>query len=456
MLLGLLAVARPNIIAAELSGAPSLAISQLRITSSNGQFITLYNSTDATVDLGKYQLQYFNSYDMAKVTSSRLIALSGTLPPHGYYVINDGLLTMCYKQIVESVSLGLSSTAGMIELLAFNQASLGSPVTRTLQDYVAWSKTAATGAQTMPSSTGSFLRREPRDSNNNPLITSPGSGSWNLAQQDINDPCKITSSPGAVSFAAGSGQLLPPTEPPVEIWTSGENVSDTTPAANKGLMSLQITELLPNPDGTGNDASDEYIELYNPNAAVFDLSGYKLETGITSARSYTFPAGTSIPGLTWLALYSESTGLSLSNTASEARFLDASDKIIVKTEAYANAKDGQAWSLANGKWYWSTASTPNASNIIKEPLVTKKSKAAVSKTSSRSASVKAKGATQPKPKTSPAFINEEPSTTPVRIRTLALVAGLALLYGAYEYRTDLANRFRRIRNYVGNRGRNRP
>ena len=32
---------------------------------------------------------------------------------------------------------------------------------------------------------------------------------------------------------------------------------------------------------------------------------------------------------------------------------------------------------------------------------------------------------------------------------LALVAGLALLYGAYEYRADLANRIYRFREHFG-------
>ncbi|HXR50109.1 MAG TPA: hypothetical protein VN778_03740, partial [Verrucomicrobiae bacterium] len=60
---------------ADSTNAPSLVISQFKITSSNGQFFTLYNATSATLDMSKYQLEYFNSVDLTKATSSKLIAL---------------------------------------------------------------------------------------------------------------------------------------------------------------------------------------------------------------------------------------------------------------------------------------------------------------------------------------------------------------------------------------------
>src|SRR5689334_6011866 len=135
---------------AEAASAPSLVISQAKITSSNGQFITLYNTTDTTLDMGKYQLEYFNNYDLNKATSNKLIALSGTVPPHGYYMVNDDSLLLCYQLTVDSVSLDFSSTAGMVEVLAFNQNGPGGSVTPSLEDYVGWSKAAASGAQTLP------------------------------------------------------------------------------------------------------------------------------------------------------------------------------------------------------------------------------------------------------------------------------------------------------------------
>src|SRR5579862_6671478 len=144
--------------------APQLVVSQLKITSSNGQFITLYNTSASALDMSKYQLEYFNNYDLNKATSSKLISLSGIVPPHGYFMVNDDSLLLCYRLSVDSISLGLSSTAGLVEVLAFNQTSPGGSVSPDLQDYVGWSKSPVAGAQTLPANTSAFLQRQPIDS----------------------------------------------------------------------------------------------------------------------------------------------------------------------------------------------------------------------------------------------------------------------------------------------------
>jgi hypothetical protein len=456
-LLGSPLIGNKVIVAADTASAPSLVISQLKITSSNGQFITLYNTTNTAVDMSKYQLQYFNSYDLGKATSSKLIALSGLLPPHGYYMVNDSALLLCYQLTINSVSLGLSSTAGMVELLAFSQSTPGGSVTPILQDYVAWSKTAATGAQTLPVNLNAFLLRQPVDSQNRPSISSPGSGSWQIVQPDAANACNLVTATGS-AVASGQSQLLPATEPPATIVSlvaeEASVTSSTTavlPAVDIGLMAPQITELLPNPDGTGNDTTDEFIELYNPNSVSFDLTGFSLQTGLTSYRIYNFPANTLLPAKSFTVFNSEATSLSLSNTGSQAKLLDPFGNTISTSDIYANAKDGQTWALANGKWYWTTTVTSGAANVIKQP-VSKKTKAAAAKSTKKTkAGVKgAKTTKAAKPTTlASSYTEEEPPTTPIHAWTLALVAGGALLYGAYEYRADLANRMRQLRSQLG-------
>ncbi len=456
LLLVALTLPPPGIVMADTVGGPSLIISQLKITSSNGQFVTLYNATDSTLDMSRYQLEYFNNYDLGKATSSRLIGLSGNLPPHSYYMINDASLLLCYRLAVNSVSLGFSSTAGLVEVLAFGQAGPGSAVTPVLQDYVGWSKTAAAGAQTLPASTAAFLQRQPVDTRNNPDVGSPGIGSWWAIQPDPSDACGLVSATGAATpVQTGLSQLLPAVEPPVTILdtgASGDAPAPTTalPAADIGLMAPELTEILPNPAGTGNDASDEFIELYNPNSTAFDLSGFSLQTGLTSNHSYVFPAGSSLPPQAFVAFYSATTGLSLSNSGGQAKLLDPFGNSISATDVYGTAKDGQAWARANGHWSWTLRSTPNAANIISAPPPTAK------KTASKAVSAKnTKTAAAGKSKASKTTVNgdggsqDKPATTPIHVGTLALVAAAALLYGAYEYRTDLANRLHRLRRHFG-------
>lgn len=449
----------------ETVDGPSLTISQLKITSSNGQFITLYNSTDSVLDMSKYQLEYFNHYDLSKATSSKLISLSGTVPPHGYFMVNDSVLLMCYQLTVDSMSLGLSSTAGLVEVLAFNQSLPGSPATPVLQDYVGWSKTAAAGAQTLPTGANAFLQRRPLDAKNNPAVTIPGGGNWQTVQPDSGNPCTLVSTTVTPAIVpTGLGQLLPSTEPPATILTvaaeSGTGASQASlPAADIGLMAPQISELLANPVGTGNDDTDEFIELYNANTTAFDLSGFSLQVGTTSLHTYVFPAGSSLPARSFHAFHSAVTGLSLSNSGGQAKLLDPFGNSISAAEPYGTAKDGQAWALAKGKWYWTTKITPGAENVIEIPASSKKAGAktkAAGKTSSAAKTATVKSVKSGSAGAASSQAADTASTTPIHPGVLALVAGLALLYGAYEYRTDLANRIHRLRSHFRVGRSNRP
>ncbi|HYH36103.1 MAG TPA: lamin tail domain-containing protein [Candidatus Saccharimonadales bacterium] len=443
-------------IRADAADFPSLTISQLKITSSNGQFITLYNATDTALDMSKYQLQYFNNYDLSKATSSKLIALSGIVPPHGYLMVNDGALLLCYQLTINSVSLGLSSTAGMIEILAFDQSNPGGPVSPVLQDYVSWSKTAAPGAQALPSNVNAFLQRQPTDPRGNPLIAVPGAGGWLGVQPDGINPCDLVGTgSGSLPVQPGPDQLLPPTEPPVTIadtaaGSAGAGASTPTmPAADIGLMAPVVNELLPNPSGTGNDSTDEFVELYNPNNAPFDLSGFSLQSGTASLRTFAFPAGTMLPPQSFTAFYAKTTSLSLSNTSGQVKLLDPFGNSISTSGPYAAANDGQAWALAKGKWYWTTSPTPNKANAIHQPPAKKSTKTTASKSkTSKITAAKAKGS---KSTPNDTGSDGEPIDNPIHTRTLALVVGAALLYGAYEYRTDMANRIYQLRRHFGGR-----
>lgn len=284
----------------------------------------------------------------------------------------------------------------MVELLALNQTTPGGLLASSLQDYVRWSKTAAAGAQTLPINTAAFLLRQPVDAQNNPIVASPGVGSWQAVQPDATSSCSlVTTITAAVNtlqpVASGLNQLLPSSEPPatiVSVSAPSNNVATTPslPAADIGLMAPQITELVPNPLGTGNDSSDEYIELYNANDSAFDLSGFALQSGLTTLHSYLFLDGASLPPHSFTAFYASKTKLTLSNSGSQVKLLDPLSNSIAATDPYSLAADGQAWAFANGTWYWTTQPTPNAANVITQPAA--KSTHAAKATGS---SLKAKG-----------------------------------------------------------------
>ena len=448
----------PKIEAQVGSSTPQLIISQIKITSSAGQFIVLYNNANTPIDLSSVQLEYFNNFDLRKATSGKLISLSGSLPPHGYYIVNDeSPLLLCYQATVNSGSLGLSSSAGFVRISRIVPPSPSSlPATLTvLDDFVSWSnaKTLPAGVQTFPTAGGAFLVRQPLDSQGRPSILSPGSGSWGTMQPDNSNPCNFVVSgvsDSSLPLGGSGGQLLPGTPPKaktVNSASSGDSaaIGSSLPARDVGLISPQITELLPNPAAPQTDADDEFVELYNPNDVVFDLSGFVLEAGTTTIHRFTFEANQLLQPHQFQAFYSSLTSLSLSNEISQVRLLDPSGNVINQSGAYTKAKDGQAWVVDGATWQWSNTPTPNASNIVNGGSGQK------SATNSKSGK-NSVGAADPKVKSATTGDKgSTPSKPKLHTLVLAGIGALAVIYACYEYRHDLANLVYRFRRYRENR-----
>jgi hypothetical protein len=408
---------------------PQIIITQIKITSSNGQFITLYNNTGAAIDLSTIQLQYFNNFDLLKATSGKLISLSGKVPAHGYAVVDDGPIQACYQMTVNSVSLGLSSTAGFIQVSHFF-GTTSPQVVSTLDDYIGWSKTAAAGAQTLPASTGAFLQRKsPDGSQNYGSIIVPGSGSWStVSQPDGSVACDSA----VAGVASGASTLGTSTTPIPYTLITSSTVLSSIPSDDRGLAAPQISEVLPNPAPPQTDANDEFIELFNSNGKAFDLSGFILQVGTTTIHKYTFPDGTSIEPHQFSAFYSSDTSLSLSNSDGQVKLLDPGGNVLGQTDEYTSAKDGYAWVSADGLWQWTTTPTPGASNTISPP-------ASKSSKSSSAKSGKSKKTLAAAASTSGSGPSGTPSATKMHPLVLAGVGSAALIYAIYEYRHDLAN-----------------
>ena len=137
-----------------------------------------------------------------------------------------------------------------------------------------------------------------------------------------------------------------------------------------------------------------------------------------------------------------------------AVLLDPLEREISKTDAYTTAKENQSWARAQGRWQWTTKPSPNAENTISIPATTKKtsaSKSAATKTANTTTGRKAQSSV-----TQTASGIEEPEQkSKVHPLALAVVGGFALLYGAYEYRRDMANKFYQFRSNRAARRENR-
>jgi hypothetical protein len=265
-----------------------------------------------------------------------------------------------------------------------------------------------------------------------------------------------------------------------------QNESDTTSNTPTGTGPLQseapgtegpalssplITEVLPNPSPPQTDEDDEFIELYNPNEQTFDISGYSLEVGITTKYHYVFAQGTRLPAAGYMTFYADITGLSIANGGGQVRLLNMQGGVVGQSEVYTAAKEGQAWALINGAWQWTDSPTPNALNVASTAPISKVAAAQkpgsavkMAKVASAKAATKSKAVTPKSSKSKSAAEKKitadtvqhvaalEPSKGSLHLGVVATIGIFAILYGAYEYRSDLANKFHQLRANRRHRG----
>ncbi len=427
------------------------------------EFIELYNASDKPINLAdrQWQVQIASSGALSWSKPYRTIHLTGTVAAHAYNVVaSKKYMTSLSKA---TFSAGLSAVGGHIRLLytaSQTQADGTCASDLVVSDEVEWGgasldarSTYKTDKKGLPAGkslarawsgagyvdinndAADFSLAVPTPKANNPIVSDSVATSPDL----LADNCAVASS--------GDGQANPPI---------GQSTTGAIPSVDQGLLAPQLSELLPNPASPQIDTSDEFIELYNPNSVAFDLSAFVLHSG---KHTFAFAAGTSLAPTAFAAYYSRDTKLSLPNSGGQVQLLDPLGSVIAQSDAYDLAPSGQSFVLANGMWQWSLTPTPNAANSINPPtaVVAKAtpSSTVTKKTSVKGATTKAVAAPKTTKKAASAPASDSPPAATVQQKSggfhpgvLAGAAVLAVLYGAYEYRRDVAN-------WIGKRRANR-
>ncbi|MBP7857666.1 MAG: lamin tail domain-containing protein [Candidatus Saccharimonadales bacterium] len=447
----------PLKVQAETVVVPPLVIREIKIT---GEELVVLQATADIPDLSEYWVGYTGS-DTANpgaIVPSQQLPVRSLAAGQALLMTSDGGTT-CDAVLVTKLSVALADTKGTLVVRRLQSSGLSS--TFTTVDSVNWAKPGVTGTTTAALD----LRKETASMTyalwyHDPSLANP----WrvgNLAG------CTLTLAPLSSTVPAETVEWVQAAvEPPAII----ENINEVEatpeetaiPGDNAGLAPPLITEILPNPAGTGTDGTDEYIELYNANDASFYLSGFTLQTGLATKHSYLFPSGVTIAPKSFRTFYASQTSLSMSNTSGQAALLDGSGAVVAQSDPYDSAPDGQAWALANGTWYWTTKPTDAATNIIAQPIVkpaTAAKRLTVKTASTSTAKVKSAATTKKtSPKTNKTTAQKTvttpvretasiPGPVPIHPAVLAVVAASAVGYGAYVYRKDLANAFAKLRRH---------
>lgn len=162
-------------------------------------------------------------------------------------------------------------------------------------------------------------------------------------------------------FPASPMPIVPtPTASPTALAT----LSPTPTAGSiKYSDDVHISEFLPNP--IGDDGDLEFVELHNGSSVAVNLSGWIIDTGPTSR--FLIPPNTSIDAEGYLAFFSSSYDISLSNSSDHIQFIRP-DGVVVDDISYSSSKEGYSYNRADtGVYEESFTPTPNASNSISSP-----------------------------------------------------------------------------------------
>lgn len=127
------------------------------------------------------------------------------------------------------------------------------------------------------------------------------------------------------------------------------------------LLPIKVTELLPN--AIGVDAGNEFIEIYNPNNEIIDLSYYVLYVGPNLEKHYNFPTGAFIDSGAYLSFYNNEISFTLVNSSSRAQVRSLDGFVIDETPIYSDPDSGESWALIEGIWQYTNQPTPHGPNL---------------------------------------------------------------------------------------------
>ena len=127
---------------------------------------------------------------------------------------------------------------------------------------------------------------------------------------------------------------------------------------------ILINEILPSP--AGSDATDEWIEIFNPNNFESNLSGWKIQDTTGKTKTYIFPKETKILAKGFLVLKRPESKITLNNNGDGLKLIDSSGKTIDEI-SYQKAQKGKSFNRGENGWFWGENLTPGAENV--KPIV---------------------------------------------------------------------------------------
>ena len=182
-----------------------------------------------------------------------------------------------------------------------------------------------------------------------------------LAGSDPNN-WQTSQNPGGTPRAQNSKKIK--TNPPQNENTKVTAVRPLSISYPKGIV---INEILPSPEGS--DAKNEYIEIFNQNNIVVDLSGWTLKDLKGKTKTFIFPERTKIGPKEFLVFFRPQTKITLNNSGDGLKLFNPKGELVDEI-SFEKAKKGKSFNRTKEGWFWSSNLTPGAKNIVPKENLT--------------------------------------------------------------------------------------
>jgi hypothetical protein len=344
--------------------ASHLVISQVQITGGTSKttndFVEIYNPTGQPVDLSGWNLR--KRVQSGTESSIRVFGNEKIVPAFGFFLWANSADNFAQSLNADEFSTGTLAANNSIAL--FDKEN-------NLVDALVW----GSGHQN-PFVEGGAFPENPGV--NESLERKPGGEQGN--GQDNNDNSKDfflqTSAHPRNSQSSPLPPLEPPPappEPPAEPPAPPPPPPPPSGGGSPELPRLEISEILPNPQG--RDSGQEWVEIFNSGTVAADLSGWILDDddieGIPGKDALTLGEGTTVSAGEYLVITIPKGKFVLNNSGGDAvRLFDQVKTLSLRQPYDESAREGQSFAknLA-GEWTWTEILTPGKPNEF-PPVVT--------------------------------------------------------------------------------------
>lgn len=270
--------------------------------------------------------------------------------PGQYYVVDRALSKISLNNDVESVLLK-SPDGGVIDQTAYSKTTEGSTFS-LVNDQWTWTTERTPGAANVKSAVAEAMANKPATA---VMVATPAPVVTATATPTPS-PVAASTTPAVTTRTTTPAVVAPAPQPIVAVPAAGGEPVEPIEPQLPIVKTLRISELYPNT--SGDDLTDEFIEIENIGTTAAPLKGWSLTDA--SGKTFTFAEQVLLQPGKFLSIARQTSKIALNNDA-DALVLTSPDNESINQVSYTKTTDGSSLALVNGSYVWSQP-TPGISN----------------------------------------------------------------------------------------------